>query len=143
MRMVYLNTALAVDAEECREVEESLLKCSEAAGMISKREIETQTKTETETEAKTETDSEPEPLNHERLSRQLYHRSPRNVVTLETGKITIEEPPEPERMREQSFLQMIGSSVLMVIPMIVGCSMMIASSRLLSNPSETTFFPVS
>ena len=110
MRAVFLDGILAVDPASGARVEESLL--AEAAPKEEAASAETV------------------PAVFEKPEHVLYHRSPRKLEPLESGRITIEEPPEPELLKEQTFLQMVGNSVLMVIPMIVGCSMMIASSRM-------------
>lgn len=65
----------------------------------------------------------------ERPEEELFHRAPRKMEPVHSETITIEQPPEKNRMKKASVLQMMGNSVLMVIPMLVGCLMMIIASR--------------
>ena len=58
----------------------------------------------------------------------LYHRAPRNYETLTQQVIEIEGPPEKNHNKKQSMLMMVGPSLTMAIPMIVGCMMMISAS---------------
>ena len=63
------------------------------------------------------------------LKRELYRRPPRKLETLDCGVVEIEAPPDPFLMKKQSFTQLIGNSVLMVVPMLMGSLMMIIASR--------------
>ena len=61
--------------------------------------------------------------------RELYRRSPRRLEKLDTGVIEIESPPDPFTRKKLSLRQMVGNSVLMVVPMLAGSLMMIMASR--------------
>ena len=76
-----------------------------------------------------ETADEPEQDLAARNKETLYHRAPRNMEPVHTGEIGIEGPPDKYRQNKTGILQIMGSSVLMVLPMLVGCLLMIAASR--------------
>ena len=61
--------------------------------------------------------------------KELFHRGRRNVRSLESETIVIEEPPEKESGGGPGLLETIGHSFLMVIPMLAGCLLMIIASR--------------
>ena len=59
----------------------------------------------------------------------FFRRSPRQLEPLATGKISIEEPPSLDQSAPPSFFQAVGSSLLMVMPMVAGCAIMLVASR--------------
>ena len=107
-RLVYLGSALALEHEE--GVKTELAQCSgeeDAAQSVAQK------------------DGADVPEEAEKL----YRRSPRKLENLDTGVIDIEAPPDPFVQRKLSFRQMVGNSVLMVIPMLMGSMLMIIASR--------------
>lgn len=62
-------------------------------------------------------------------SRVLFHRSPRNLESLETGTIEIEEPPTLEKRKNMPMFMAAGPSLTMALPMVFGCALMAVSSR--------------
>ncbi len=60
----------------------------------------------------------------------FFHRSPRFFPAVSREKITIEPPTTPQFSKKRSLLSTIGPSFTMAIPMLLGCSLMIFSSRL-------------
>lgn len=59
-----------------------------------------------------------------------YHRSPRNMEALDTETIEIEPPPAPAEEEEMPLLMLIGPSLTMMLPMMIGTGMAIISSRM-------------
>lgn len=59
----------------------------------------------------------------------LFHRSPRNIEWIDTQKIEIEGPPTLQKAKPQPLFLTIGPSFTMAIPMLLGCLLMIYSSR--------------
>ena len=104
LRMVYLQDALALDTREA--VADGALQ--RAPEMTADESV---------------ADPVPAPVH------KLYRRAPRNVEPLHTDMVVIEGPPEQVREKKQSWFQILGNSVLMVIPMLIGCTMMIAAAR--------------
>ncbi len=66
----------------------------------------------------------------------LFHRSPRNYKKIDTGTIEIEEPPAMQKMKQQPLLLTVGSSITMVIPMLLGSLLMIYSSQMSGSGSS-------
>ena len=54
-------------------------------------------------------------------ARVIYHRSPRDTGRIENGTITVEAPPAPSGSGEKPFFITISPSLLMLIPMALGC----------------------
>lgn len=116
LRMVYLQDALALDTFAAA-ADEALERAPE---MTSMKDTDT-------------AEVHPVPVS------KLYRRAPQNVETLHTETIVIEGPPEQVRDKKQSWFQILGHSVLMVIPMLIGCAMMIAASRSTSGAYGSLF----
>ncbi len=57
-----------------------------------------------------------------------YHRSPRSQEKLHTGKIAIEAPPAPQKAVEQPLYMVIGPSLTMALPMLMGSAMAVIGS---------------
>lgn len=62
--------------------------------------------------------------------KQYYHRSPRNMESLETETIEIEPPPAPAEEEEMPLIMLIGPSLTMMLPMMLGTGMAIISSQM-------------
>ena len=60
--------------------------------------------------------------------RKLYHRAPRNLQTLETGIIEIEDFPDIKEHRENNFLMAAGPAMVMAVPSALSCITAIAGS---------------
>ena len=67
-----------------------------------------------------------------------FRRSPRELSHIETGKVVIEAPPDLDHSEEIRFFQAVGSSLLMVMPMIAGCAIMLIASR--ASGYQTSLF---
>lgn len=59
----------------------------------------------------------------------IFHRSPRYMNKIETEPIEIEAPPPPKQMEKQPLLMLIGPSMTMSLPMLLGCGMSIYGSQ--------------
>lgn len=64
-----------------------------------------------------------------------FHRSPRKVEKIEIGEIEIEGPPALANGRKQPLYLTIGPSFTMSLPMLLGCLLMIYSSRISGGTS--------
>ncbi len=64
------------------------------------------------------------------LEKVFYHRSPRNMESLDMEPIEIEPPPAPVEEEEMPLLMLIGPSLTMMLPMMLGTGMAIISSRM-------------
>ena len=72
----------------------------------------------------------PAPVLRDTDNTRIFRRAPRQEELLDNEKVIIEEVPGQDNTEPQSFLQTIGNSLLMVMPMVTGCSMMLVASRL-------------
>ena len=61
--------------------------------------------------------------------RILFHRSPRNLRELNTEPFEIEPPPNPQEHQDAPLAMLIGPSLTMSIPMILGSCLSIWASR--------------
>lgn len=59
----------------------------------------------------------------------LFHRSPRNYKKIDETEIEIEEPPSRQNTKQPPFFLTAGSSLTMVIPMLLGSLMMVYASQ--------------
>lgn len=59
----------------------------------------------------------------------LYHRSPRQMYKMEDGTMEIEAPPQPKTLNKKSIGMLIGPSMTMALPMLLGCGLAIYSTR--------------
>ena len=66
-------------------------------------------------------------INRDKL---YFHRSPRQIPPLEFGSIEIDAVPEPKQQGQQSILMSVGPAMTMALPMLLGCSLSILSSKL-------------
>jgi len=55
----------------------------------------------------------------------LCHRAPRSYETPDTEGVEIEAPPTLNKMKQQPLYMVIGPSVTMALPMLLGCAMMV------------------
>ncbi|HCT91647.1 MAG TPA: type VII secretion protein EssC, partial [Lachnospiraceae bacterium] len=63
-----------------------------------------------------------------REGKTLYHRSPRSYEKPDETPIEIENPPEKDRQKRQPMLMLIGPSITMALPMMLGCMLMVYSA---------------
>lgn len=72
-------------------------------------------------------------------SSYLFHRSPRKIHKIDTEKVEIEAPPQPKEKDKQSIAMIIGPSLTMALPMLLGCSLTIYSASSKGNSSAFMF----
>ena len=58
----------------------------------------------------------------------IFHRSPRYISTLDTEPIEIEVPPAPKQVQKQPLAMVVGPSMTMALPMLLGCGLTIYGS---------------
>lgn len=68
----------------------------------------------------------------------LYHRSPRQIYKINNDTVEIEAPPQPRLLNKKSIGMLIGPSLTMALPMLLGCALAIYSTRV-SGASGSTF----
>lgn len=68
----------------------------------------------------------------------VYHRSPRQIYKIDNDVIEIEAPPQPKTMNKKSIGMLIGPSMTMALPMLLGCGLSIYSTRV-SGSSGSAF----
>ena len=117
LHIVFLSNCLAVNVSEEKNihVNENALK-----------EADFSWKDKAEEQAKEEQAELSAPVGATKI---LFHRSPRNMDSLETEQVEIEAPPPPVKSRQQPLLLTIGPSFTMAIPMLLGCLLMIYASN--------------
>ena len=59
----------------------------------------------------------------------LYHRSPRQIYKLNEDTVEIEAPPQPKVLNKKPIGMLIGPSMTMALPMLLGCALAIYSTR--------------
>lgn len=64
-----------------------------------------------------------------KTARRIFHRSPRHIAQIDTEPIEIDAPPNPKELDQPPLISMIGPSLTMALPMLLGCALMIYSSR--------------
>ena len=65
----------------------------------------------------------------------IFHRSPRKLSRLETDTVEIEAPPAPREREKQPLAMVIGPSLTMALPMLLGCSLSIYSTQMSGGSS--------
>ncbi len=82
---------------------------------------------------------EPEEKAHP-VKKEVYHRAPREMKSMEGEPVEIEGPPEPRNNPSRSLLMTIGPSMTMAIPMAAGSIMAIVSARMQGGTSSVFMF---
>ncbi len=108
LRIVYLGDMLAVSQSQNLKLDSSVLRRFDFAV----------------------TDMSEEGRDPGPSEKAYYHRSPRNMESLDTETIEIEPPPAPAEEEETPLLMLIGPSLTMMLPMMLGTGMAIISSRM-------------
>ena len=106
LRIVFMGDSLAVNVSECgAKIDEAVLqKISEETKPLSK-------------------------VNHKKLT-TVFHRSPRRINKLANDTIKIDNPPQTkEEIRNRGVMAVIGSSMSMALPMLMGCAFMLYASQ--------------
>lgn len=66
----------------------------------------------------------------ENTERTYYHRAPRNMEKLETEAVEIEAPPALQEESETPLWMLVGPSMTMMLPMLIGSVMSVASMKM-------------
>lgn len=67
-------------------------------------------------------------MSRRRRAKNIFHRSPRQIYKIEDDSVEIEEPPTPKEDEKKPIGMIIGPSMTMALPMLLGCSLAIYSS---------------
>lgn len=70
----------------------------------------------------------------------LYHRSPRQIYKLDNGEVEIEAPPQPKILNKKSLGMLIGPSMTMALPMLLGCGLSIYSTKVSGNSGSAFMY---
>lgn len=68
----------------------------------------------------------------------LYHRSPRQIYKIDDEEVEIEAPPQPKILNKKPIGMLIGPSMTMALPMLLGCGLSIYSTKV-SGSSGSAF----
>ena len=71
---------------------------------------------------------------------RYFNRSPRNIPSVAIEPVEIEAPPSPRMAKERPVFLTIGPAFTMAVPMLLGCSMAILSSRIGGRSSGVYMF---
>ncbi len=63
-------------------------------------------------------------------SKSVFHRSPRQMYKIDDDTIEIEDPPQPRQENKKPIGMIIGPSMTMALPMMLGCGLAIYSTSL-------------
>ena len=73
--------------------------------------------------------------NKKNKQKVIFHRSPRYMSTMDTEPIEIEAPPAPKQLQKQPLAMIIGPSMTMALPMLLGCGLSVYGSQHTGNTS--------
>ena len=72
--------------------------------------------------------------------KNVFHRSPRPIFKIDDDTIEIEDPPKPKELNRRPIGMIIGPSMTMALPMLLGCGMAILSSKMSGNNRSTFMY---
>ncbi len=108
LHMVYLGDVIAIDAKGSKAtVRDTALRRLEEDGKPS------------DTDQKAQVSA----------GKILYHRAPRSYETPDTEEIEIEAPPALNKTKQQPLFMLIGPSVTMALPMLLGSMLMVYAAN--------------
>lgn len=70
--------------------------------------------------------------------KKIYHRSPRQIYKIDSDTVEIEAPPQPRDLNKKPIGMLIGPSMTMALPMLLGCGLSIYSTKV-SGSSGSAF----
>ena len=70
----------------------------------------------------------------------LYHRSPRQIYKIDRDIIEIEAPPPPKTLNKKPVGMLIGPSMTMALPMLLGCGLAIYGNRVSGNAGSAFMY---
>jgi len=71
-------------------------------------------------------------------AKSVFHRSPRKIFKIDKEPVEIEAPPAPKTMNKKPIGMIIGPSMTMALPMLLGCGLAIYSTKV-SGSSSSAF----
>lgn len=63
-------------------------------------------------------------------AKSVFHRSPRQIYKIESEPVDIENPPQPKQQSKKPLGMIIGPSMTMALPMLLGCGLAIYSTKI-------------
>lgn len=80
------------------------------------------------------------PRMEEHSRKVLYHRSPRQIYKIDKDTIEIESPPSPKTLNKKPIGMLIGPSMTMALPMLLGCGLAIYGNRASGNTGSAFMY---
>ncbi len=80
------------------------------------------------------------PRMEEHREKVLYHRSPRLLYKIDKDTIEIEPPPSPKTLNKKPIGMLIGPSMTMALPMLLGCGLAIYGNRASGNTGSAFMY---
>ncbi|MCQ2498910.1 MAG: type VII secretion protein EssC [Lachnospiraceae bacterium] len=72
--------------------------------------------------------------------KSFFHRSPRQIYKIDSEPVEIEAPPQPRTQNKKPLGMIIGPSMTMALPMLLGCGLAIYSTNLSGNSSSAFMY---
>ncbi len=110
LKLVFLDNIIAICADESADIQIKPQSLSKIAISFAEDDMK-------------------QDVGEEPAEKEYFNRAPRILREVYSEPIEIEAPPGPKPDNERSFLMTIGPSFTMAIPMLMGCILMIMSSR--------------
>ena len=76
----------------------------------------------------------------EHKEKVLYHRSPRQIYKIDRDTVEIEPPPAPKTLNKKPIGMLIGPSMTMALPMLLGCGLAIYGNRANGNAGSAFMY---
>lgn len=73
-------------------------------------------------------------------NKKLYHRSPRKIYKIDNDIVEIEAPPQPREVNRKPIGMLIGPSMTMALPMLLGCGLSIYSTKVSGNSGSAFMY---
>lgn len=73
-------------------------------------------------------------------SKRIFHRSPRQIFKIDDDTVEIEDPPHPKEQNKKPMSMIIGPSMTMALPMLLGCGLAIYSTRITGGNSSAFMY---
>lgn len=70
----------------------------------------------------------------------VYHRSPRQIYKIDRDTVEIEPPPSPKTLNKKPIGMLIGPSMTMALPMLLGCGLAIYGNRANGNAGSAFMY---
>ncbi len=73
-------------------------------------------------------------------NKKVYHRSPRQIYRIDNDTVEIEAPPQPRDLNKKPIGMLIGPSMTMALPMLLGCGLSIYSTKVSGNSGSAFMY---